>query len=162
MFGNERTKEELDIIKIQAETIHHLTHSGPHKVRLVLTQTSINNSKFIIMSLTLAANQKVLGTLGLVDQVTGAAVTGGFSGTGAVSDTPAAFTTSIDASGNVIVTAVAAGSGNVTATTTAAYTDSTGAAQSALLTVVVPITVTAVVTADAVSLVLNFGTPMAQ
>lgn len=163
LFGeSHQEKTELEIIKIQAETIDRLVRERHpvHPVRLVLTRF-ISNSKYQIMSLTIAANQQVAGTLGLVDQVTSAAVTGTFTGTGAISDTPAAFTANVDASGNVNVVAVAAGSGNLTVNTTASYTDSTGAAQNAPLSTVIPVTISAVVTADAVSLVVNFGNPTA-
>lgn len=134
-------------------------HEG-NRVHLILKQT-INHSTYQIMALSIASNQLVLGMLGLVDAVTSAAVTGTFTSVGAVSDTPAAFTASVDADNDIVVTGVAAGAGNVTVTATAAYTDSTGTAQSQALTVVIPVTITAVVTADAVNLVVTFGNPTA-
>jgi hypothetical protein len=161
LFGeSNQEKEEFSIINRLLGIIENLTGNKPHPVKLVLL-TKINNSKFQIMALSIAANQQVAGTLGLVDQVTSAAVTGTFAGTSAVSDTPAAFTANVDASGNVNVVAVAAGTGNLTVTTTAAYTDSTNTPQTASLSVVIPVAITAVVVADAVSLVVNFGTPTA-
>ena len=172
LFGKDHSEEELNIIEHQAREISKLTDllgrlipipkPAAHGVHLVLKQKLNNNSIVSIMSLSLASNQKSLGTLGLVDQVTQAAVTGTFTGSTATSDTPAAFTATSDDSGNIVVTAVAVGSGNLNVATTAAYTDSTGAAQSVPLTAVVPVSVTAVVTADAVSLVVNFGAPVAQ
>ena len=165
LFGHHESTE-LEIIKIQAETIDRLTreHCEPHKVSLVLNlYQSHSKSIFRIMALSLASNQLVIGTLGLVDQTNPATVvTGTFTGTTATSDTPAAFTALVDASGNVDVTGVAAGTGNLSVTTTAAYTDSTGTAQSVSLTTSVPVTVTAVVTADQVALTVTFGSPTAQ
>lgn len=75
------------IIKIQADTINYLiryndrlsrklylclgsSQHKPNPVRLALT-TIINNSKFIIMALSLKENQFALADLSLVDQVTG-------------------------------------------------------------------------------------------
>lgn len=152
-------RNESRLIDLVARLI--LNDNQPHKVSLVLTQ-SIKKSKFITMAISIAANQKVLGTLGLVDQVTQQAVTGSFTGATATSDTPAAFTASADDSGNVTLTAVAAGSGTLSVSALAAFTDSTNVAQSQQLTATVPVTVTAVVAADAVNLVVNFGAPVAQ
>lgn len=153
-------ENESRLLKIVEELLPHESHK--HKVRLVLNQKLNNNSIFQIMALTLVSNQQVAGTLGLVDQVTNLPVSGTFAGTSAASDTAAAFTASVDASGSVVVAGVAAGTGNLSVSTTATYTDSTGAAQTAPLAVTIPVTITAVVTADAVSLVVNFGTPTAQ
>lgn len=153
-------RKEPIVINI-TETNNFYGDCGPHAVRLVLTSI-ISNSKYQIMSLTIASNQKSLGTLGLVDAVTNAAVTGTFTGVGATSDTPAAFTASVDADNDVVVTGVAAGAGNLNVTATAAYTDSTGAAQSKPLTVTIPVTIIGVVVADQVNLVVNFGNPTAQ
>ena len=155
--------KELDIIKIQAKTIDRLTrkHCEAHPVRLILKQ-NINNSIYSIMALSLATNQKALGSLSLVDAVTNAAVTGSFTGTAATSDNQSVFTTSLDASGNVIVTGSGTGTANLTVATTAAYTDSNNNPATAPLTLVIPVTVTAVVTADTVNLVVTFGTPTAQ
>lgn len=143
-------------------TNNYCCNCGPHGVRLVLTQFN-NTFKFQIMSVSLAANQKVAATFGLVDQVTNAPVTGSFTNQSGVSDNTAVATVSVDASGNLIVTAVAAGTCNVTGSALAAYTDSTGAAQSKQLsTQPIGVTVTAVVTADAVNLILTFGNATAQ
>ena len=116
------------------------------------------------MSLTLAANQAVTGTLGLVDSVTGQPVSAIFTAENFSSDTPAVFTAVQDTTNpnQVDVTAVAAGSGNLLVAATAAYTDSTGAAQTKPLPLSIPVTITAVVTADAVALVVNFGAPTTQ
>jgi len=134
----------------------------PHKVRLILKQI-INNSIYQIMSITLAANQKIAATFGIVDEVTGGEVTGLFSNQSGSTDNAAVATSSIDASGNLVVTAVAPGTCNVSGSALAAYTNSLGAAKSEQLTTdLIPCTVTAVVTADAVKLVLNFGAPTAQ
>lgn len=162
LFGDSHSEKELiETVQIQAQTIANLTKKcEPHKVSLVLYLNNKQNSILRIMALSLASNQLVIGTLGLVDSTNPATVvTGTFTGTTATSDTPAAFTALVDASGNVDVTGVAAGTGNLTVVSTAAYTDSTGAAQSASLTVVIPVTVTAVTVADSVALVVNFGAP---
>jgi hypothetical protein len=163
LFGHHE-KTELEIIKIQAETIDRLTHEHcePHKVALVLNLYN-TKSTLRIMALSLASNQIVIGTLGLTDTTNPATVvTGTFAGTTATSDTPAAFTALVDANGNVDVTGVAAGTGNLTVTTTAAYTDSTGAAQSVSLSLTVAVTVTAVVVADSVALSITFGNATTQ
>lgn len=156
-------KEDEKIIDRLLGIIENLSSCKAHPVRLVLTKT-INNSKFSIMSLTLAANQAVTGTLGLVDSVTGLAVTATFTAETFSSDTPAAFAAVQDTTNpnQVDVTAVAAGSGNLLVAATAAYTDSTGAAQTKPLTLSIPVTITAIVTADAVALVVNFGAPTTQ
>ena len=136
-------------------------HEKKHPVRLILT-TNINNSIYSIMSLSLASNQKSLGTLGLQDTVTGASVTASFTNVAPTSDNTSIYTATVDGSGNVVVSGVTPGTGTLTVTATAAYTDSTGAAQSAPLTVTVGITVTKVITADSVALTISFGTPTAQ
>jgi hypothetical protein len=153
---------ELNLIREAVEVGYEIGISDREssKVRLVLTQT-INKSIFQIMSLTIASNQKSLGTLVLVDEVTSQPVTGSFTGTTATSDSDS-FTASVDSNGNVVVAGVLAGNGNVTVATTATYTDSTNTAQTQTLTVVVPVIITAVVTADAVGLEVNFGVPQAQ
>ena len=164
-FDNkEREREDWDIIErllyiieTQAATIRNCCCKA-HKVKLIL----INNKTNLPMATTLASNQAVIGTLSLVDQVTGLPVTGTFTGTTAVSDTPAVATATVNADGTVTVSGVSAGIANVTVSTTAAYTDSTGAAQSAPLTFAVAITVTAVIVADAVTLVVTFGAPILQ
>jgi hypothetical protein len=139
---------------------HHHHH---HKIKPELVLYRIfNNKKIKIMSLSIVSNQKVAGVLGLIDSVTNNPVTATFSNVTAVSDTPAAFTASVDSSNNIDVVGVAAGTGNVTISATVAYTDSTGAAQSTTLTLVVAVTITAVVTADGVALTVTWGTPVAQ
>jgi hypothetical protein len=163
LFGQSATEKEDDsIINRLLGIIENLTCKA-HPVHLVLT-TIINKSKFSIMSLSLAANQAVTGLLGLVDSVTGAAVTATFTAENFSSDTPAAFTAVQDTTNpnQVDVTAVAAGSGNILVAATAAYTDSTGTAQTKPLTVSIPVTITAVVTADAVGLTVTFGAPTTQ
>jgi hypothetical protein len=168
-FFHNLEEKELDIIEHLIRENSRLVgiidrlvpQKTPNKVKLVLT-TIINNSNVKIMSLNLASNQKALGTLGIIDEVTQAAVTGTFTGTSVASDTPSSFTAEVDPSGNVVVTGVTAGSGILSVSSTAAYTDSTGASKSELLAASIPVTVTAVVTADKVSLVVNFGAPIAQ
>lgn len=132
-----------------------------HKVELVLT-TLINNFKIKVMSVELAANQKVLGALGLQDSVTGNPVTATFSNVQATSDTPAAFTASVDANNNIIVTGVAAGAGKVNISATASFTNSLNQPATANLSLSVDVTIDAVVVADNVVLVITWGAPQPQ
>jgi len=163
LFGQSASeKEDVSIINRLLGILENLIKCKP-RVHLVLTTNLNTKSKFQIMSVSLAANQKVAAQFGLVDQVTNASVTGSFSNQSGTSDNTAVATVSVDSNGNLIVTAVAAGTCNVTGSALAAYTDSTGAAQSVQLTTQpIPVTVTAVVTADQVNLVLTFGNPTAQ
>lgn len=114
------------------------------------------------MSLSLVSNQQVAGTLGLLDTVTNNPVTATFANITAASDNTAAFTVTSDASGNVNVVGVAAGTGNVTVTADASYTDSTGTAQTKTLSFTTDVTVTAIITADGVALTVTFGAPTQQ
>lgn len=154
---------ELDIIKELVHIVNRLTieKHHPHKVHLILTLTN-NKSILQIMSLSIVSNQAVKGSLGLLDSVNNSPVSGTFANTGASSDNTAAFTTSIDADGNVVVTGVAEGSGNLNVNTNATFTDSLGNSQTQTLTAVIPVTITKIVTADAVVLTILFGTPTAQ
>lgn len=163
----ERKEDEIEILlEILAEAFPHRPYHRrrkpkhhPHRLAIL---KSINNSIFELMNLTIASNQNEAGILGLVDEVTNQPVTGTFTGVTASSDTPAAATVAVDADNDINVTAVAAGSGNITVTALCAFTDSTGAAQAETLTATIPFTITEVVTADAVALVVNFGNPTAQ
>jgi hypothetical protein len=159
MAFNER--ELIEIIEKQLDLIIFLIVPKKKSVHLVLT-TNINNSKFIIMSLSIASNQTTLGTVALLDSVTQQPVTATFTNIAASSDDDAAFTTSLDASNNVVITGVAEGTGNLTVSATASYTDSNGNPQTADLSVVISVTITAVVTADAVELTVNFAPPTQQ
>lgn len=158
-----KEKQELEIIKDLVHIVDRLTREKhtPNRVHLTLNIKSPNQI-LQIMALSIASNQKVLGTLALVDAVTNGAVTGSFSAVSATSDTAAAFTASVDADNDVVVTGIAAGSGVLTVVATAAFTDSTGVSQTQSLSVGIPVTITAVVTADQVNLVVNFGNPTAQ
>jgi hypothetical protein len=147
----------LSIIDTQAETIRRCCCK--HKVKLLLIDTKTQNP---MSTTSFATNQKVIGTLSLVDQVTGLPVTASFTGTAAAVDNLSVAAAVVNADGTVTISGVSAGTVNVTVTTTAAYTDSTGTAQSVPLTLAVAVTVTAVVVADTVSLVITFSTPIAQ
>ena len=150
-------------IRALIQELENLIKLERNHYRLVLTTTHLlNKSKFQIMSLSLVSNQKVAGTLGLIDSVTNNPVTATFANVTATSDTPAAFTASVDSSNNIDVVGVAAGTGILTVSALTAYTDSTGAAQSVTLTTTVDVTITAVITADGVALTVTFGTPTAQ
>lgn len=143
--------------KLLLHIVHELVQKQPHsnRVRLILTQ-SINNSNYQIMSLTLASNQQSVGTLGLQDTVTGQPVTASFSNVQATPSSPN-FTADIDASNNITVKGVSEGSGFLTVNALVAYTDSTGQAQNQTLSVNIDISIVAVVSADGVALVVNFG-----
>jgi len=141
------------------------TEPQPNPVRLILISKNTsksNNSILRIMSLSIAANQEAVGVLSLLDDETQQPVTATFANTAAVSDTPSVLTAAIDSNGNVDATAVAAGSGNLTVTTTATYTNSLGNQMVTQESTVIPFTVTPVVTADQVSLVVTFGAPVTQ
>lgn len=153
-------KHESEVINITINN-YECCPEKSHPVRLILKQI-INQSTYQIMALSLASNQKSLGTLGLQDTVTGAAVTSSFTNVAPTSDNTSVYTAATDADGNVIVSGVTPGTGTLVVTAVAAYTDSTGAAQSAPLTVSVGITVTQVVVADQVALTISFGNPTAQ
>lgn len=160
LFGDSATEKSLiETVNIQAQTIANLLSEKckPHKVRLALT-TIINRSKFEIMALTLNANQKSQGTLGLQDTVTGLPVVATFTSVTATPDNPAFFTATVNPDNTITVTGVSAGAGNLTVSASAAYTDSTGAAQTQTLSVSVGVTV-AQATADKVALTITFGTP---
>lgn len=169
-FFNNLEEKELTIIEmlIRQESrligiVDRLTteKNQPHKVHLILI---LNNNKSIlqIMALSIVSNRKVSGSLGLLDSVLNTSVSGTFANTGATSDNPAAFAASVDADGNVVVTGVAEGTGNLNVNTNASFTDSLGNPQTQTLTAVMPVTITAVVTADNVVLQITFGTPSAQ
>ena len=109
-------------------------------------------------NLTLAANQLAPIVPGVIDQVTLQPVSATFTGQSYTSDTPAVAT--VDANGNLV--GVSAGSFNLAASVVATFTDSTGKQQTQTLTGTFPGIVSAVVTADAVSLVITLGAPTTQ
>lgn len=152
-----KERHQEPVINIGEINVYLGEKNKSHGVHLVLTQTN-KNGKFIIMALTLNANQQAAGTLGLQDNVTNLPVTGTFSGTTASPDNAAVFTAVVNADGSITATAVAPGTGNLNVSTIAAYTDSNNQPQTQTLTLSVPVTV-AQPTADSVSLTLTFGTP---
>ena len=157
----EEIKRLLNIIEIQAQSILNLTKPHPDSVKLVLINKQTN--QIIMANATLASNQQIVAVLSLVDAVTGLPVTGSFSGTSVTSDNPAAGSTSVSAdNASITFVAAAAGVANLSIATTASFTDSTGAAQTTPFTQAVQVTVTAVVVADQVTLVVTFGQPTAQ
>lgn len=161
LFGESHfEKTELEIIRLQAETIERLTRQThkPHRFRLILTK-NINNSIYQLMNATLAANQQQAFTFALQDTNNPAVTPSGTFTNGTVaSDNAAVATGNVDASGNVNFFAVAAGTANLTASALAAFTDSLGNVQSQQLsTDPIAVTVTSVVTADGVKLILVPG-----
>lgn len=115
------------------------------------------------MSLEIQANQFSIGTLSLLDTVTNVPVDGAtFTDVSVASDNPAVASAVLNADGTVTVTGVSAGAANVTTTATANFTNSLGVASTSSVSVVIPVTVDAVVVADAVQLVVTFGAPQPQ
>lgn len=170
-FGKHRGKKKVEInvieetvIVIEGQKWFHEHHKHHKKVELVLT-TFINNSKLRIMSLQLSSKQFALGSLALIDSDTQAQVTATFANPQFTGDNDAAFTVAPDASdpNTARVTGVAAGTGNVTASADATYTDAnTGQQVTKSVSVVVAVTVIAVVAGENVELQLNFGAPQDQ
>lgn len=157
---NDRLEKEKSHLE---KALHHcLCHKKPHPVRLTLLLILSNPSKLEIMSVTLASNQKVVGSLSLIDSVTNTDVPATFAGTTATSDNEAVATASVQADGTVVITGVSAGTANVTVNSNASFTDSLGNAASGAVNTIVQATVTAVQTADGVQLVVTFGAPQAQ
>lgn len=158
-------KEELDIIEKLTknnekliELVGRLAIPPAKKVKQVLVQI-INNNKFIVMSVSIASNQKASITLSLVDADTLQPITATFVDETETSDNPAAATA--DTTNGIV--GVAAGTGNITSVATWTYTDSnTQQPVTVTLTTVTPFEVTTVVTAENVSQVVTFGTPVAQ
>jgi hypothetical protein len=138
-------------------SFHHHHHRNKHRYHLVF-ETLINNFKIAIMGAQLNSGQLVIGSLGLVDNVTGNPVQGTFTNVTATSDNSAVYAAVVNADGTITITAVAPGSGNLSFGATAAYTDSNGNAQSQALSGTISVAV-AQPAADSVSLVLTLGTP---
>ena len=155
-------KQKCDITVIN-ETIIVIEeeHYHRHSHHLVLT-TFINNSKFEIMSLSIVANEKVIGSLGLIDSVTNEPVSATFQNTTATSGNTASYNASVNADGSIEVTGVAEGSGDLVVTSLADFTDSLGHPQSVEKSVTIPVSISAVQTANGTNLVVNFGTPTPQ
>jgi hypothetical protein len=145
-----------DISKL-TEIISRLTQNK-ESVKMVLFKNKIQKS--IIMSFApLPANQKAPIVIGLVDANSLQPITATSANETEVSDSPSVAT--VDASNNLV--GVSAGSGNLTSTADWTYTDSnTGQPVTVTLSVVTPFTVTAVVTAESVQMVVSLGTPVAQ
>lgn len=114
------------------------------------------------LTLALAANQQDLGSFGLIDTVTNQPVSGTFANPQASSDTPSVAIASLDKNGNPQAVAVAVGTANLTYSIIATYTNSLGNVVTVTLSVTYAVTITAVVTADGVALVINWGAPTTQ
>lgn len=155
MFGShsKEEKECLAIIKDLSESVLNL--SRPNRVKLVHI-AFFNKNPFIIMAISLPANQSAPINVNLIDSVTLQQVTATFAGTTSTVDNTAVA--NVDPVLGLIPVSV--GSFNLTTTTTATYTNSLGASVTASETVTTPGTITAVVTADAVQLQVTLGTPV--
>lgn len=157
-------KEELEIIEKLVGIVDRLTQDKKERVRLVLT-TILNNNKFIVMSITLNANQFSLDTLSLIDSDTNAAVAATFANQSFASSDPSIFTSTQDVTDPNSTKDVAVGAGtaslNISADVT--YTDAnTNQPVTKTLTLVVDVTVVAVVAGENVALVLTQGAPQQQ
>lgn len=157
-YDQEVIRELIEVIKQLGKELKEERRYHP-RVRMVLTQI-VNNSKTIIMSLTLASNQKAPLQLALVDGVTLQPIIGAtFTGETETMDNPAIAT--IDASNNLV--GVSVGSANLQSVATWTYTDTTTQLPiTVTLTVVTPVVVTSVVGPEGVQMVVTIGTPVAQ
>lgn len=152
--------ECFELIESLTDIIERLLNSllNSQRVRQVLT-LNFNNNKTIIMSFSLAANQKAPIKLSLIDSDTGQVVTATFTGETETSDNPAAATA--DPVNGLV--SVAPGTGNLTSVASWTYTDkNTGQPVNVTLTTVTPFEVTAVVSAEKVSQVVTLGPAVAQ
>lgn len=158
-------KEELEIIEHLVKIIERLTQPQKQRTRLVLQTILQNNTIVQIMSLKLNANQFSLDVLSLIDSDTGAAVAATFANQKYESSDPNVFTSVQDATdpNTTKDTAVGAGTANLNVSADATYTDAnTGQSVTKSLSLVVDVTVIAIVAGENVSLVLTQGAPQLQ
>lgn len=143
----------LELIRILERVI-----KPKQRVKQVLIQT-FNNNKTILMSASIASNQKAPIQVSLVDADTLQPITATSTGLSNTSDNTAAAT--VDASNNLV--GVAPGTGNLTTVNTWTYTDkNTNLPVTTTETTVTPFEVTTVVTAEKVTQVVTLGMPVAQ
>ncbi len=163
-FNGRRTEEtwERHIISKQLRIIDRLTEEHHHKKHQRVKQvlfTIFNNNKLITMALQLPSNQSAPIVLGLIDADTLLPITATFAGESETSDNPAAAT--IDPTLGLV--GVAPGTGNLTSVATWTYVDkNTGQNITKQLTTVTPFTITAVISAENVSMTVTLGTPVTQ
>lgn len=153
---------DIDTIERLVKIVDRLTKPKP--VHLVLTENS-NNTKSIIMSLSIVSNQFSLGTLELIDSNSLSHIDASFSNQSFSSSDDAIFTASQDGTdpSTVKASGVSAGEATLNYSATTTYTDAnTGQSVTKDLSGTTPVTVTAVVTEQGVSLVVNFGEPQNQ
>lgn len=152
-------EEEIQEVKRLTNIIRELTERNKHSYRLVLTK-NINNSNFIIMSLSLAANQSSIGQLSIVDNTSGAVVAATFANVQANVSDATLFSAVVNSDNSITVSGVAAGSGTLSIQADASYTDgNTGLATTQTLTESVDVTVSAVISPEGVTLQVTFSTP---
>jgi hypothetical protein len=157
-------KELLKIIRIQAESLSFFSRRKcpPNSVHLALT-TIINNSKFSFMGIQLQANQKISGTLSLIDSVTQQPIPGAvFSNIKATSDNPAAFNGVVNPDQSVEVVAVAAGAGNIKIDADVNFKNSLGIDTTLPVTQTIAVDIVAVPVANGVALVITWGPVLPQ
>lgn len=139
--------------------------SGRHKRKYHLVLTGYSSTQnFILMGLTLAANQFSIGSLGLIDSDTFEAISASFTNQIFTGSNDSSFTAIQDGGdpNAVKVSGVAEGSGTVSFSATASYTDKFGNSKTKDLSGSVDVTITAVQQEQNVSLVINFGEPQLQ
>lgn len=178
-FFNRKLEEA---VKIQAEIIEEITEEyfkllkkfwkcieKPHRVKWAFI-TIINNSKFIIMDLSLNENQFSVAQNALFDLVTGNQIPDAvFTNLVMSSSDETVATVSVLADGTVQVNGVNGGPGEapsriavISGKSNVTYTNSLGESSTGQLLITVNVTVLAVQTADGVEWRLIFGAPQLQ
>lgn len=171
-----------EAVKIQAEIIQELTEEyfklqkkllrciqRPHKVKWAFI-ISINNSKFIVMDLSLNENQFSIAQNTLFDLVTGAQIQDAvFTEIVMQSSDETVVKVAVLPDSTVQVTGVNGGPGEapnrtalISGKSKVTYTNSLGESSTGQLLITVNVTVLAVQTADGVEWRLIFGAPQLQ
>jgi hypothetical protein len=151
-----RTNEEL--ARIVELLVKEKTPQPHAHYRLILT-TIINKSKYQVMNTTFAENQQQAFAFGLEDTTDPSkSPTGTYSNGSVASDDETVATGNVDGNGQVNFVAAGPGTTKLKASALVSFTDSLGNPQTQQLTTEpIDVTVTAVVTADGVKLVLIPG-----
>lgn len=166
MFDFSKLKDELNI-HIKIETLNVIENEYIYPIDdqpyLALT-TIINNSKFIIMNLSLFVNDQQIGTLAALRPSSNQPFEGATIGTTSlVVDDPSILDASFSASNSsqLGITALAAGSTNLTITADITYNKSNGESVTVTKSVLVNITVSEVIVEEEPQLVVQF-TPVSN
>ena len=154
------------ILNKQLEIIDRLTREREHPKHQRVEQVLyfiFNNNKYIITMLSIASNQSAPIVLGLIDSDTRLPVTATFTGETETSDNTDVATIDPVLGLVAVKTNTTGGSGNLTSVATWTYTDSkTLLPVTVQKTTVTPFTVTPVITAENVEMVVTLGTPVTQ